>query len=47
MANGQNESIREETGDVDSHEFVFYPKGNENPLKCPEEGEQGDKNYLR
>lgn len=25
-----------------SNEFVFYPKGNENPLKCPEEGEQGD-----
>lgn len=45
-ANRQSESVIEETGVGDSSEFVFYPKGNENPLKCPEEGEQGDRSSL-
>lgn len=39
IANGQSESIRGKTRDVNSQESVFYPKRNENPLKCPEEGE--------
>lgn len=41
---GQSENIvREKTRNVDrgfdSYEFGSYPKGNENPLKCSEEGE--------
>lgn len=44
IPNGQSKSIiREETTHVDrgygNNEFPFYPKRNENPLNCPEEGE--------
>lgn len=48
---GQSENIkREKTRNVDrgfdSYEFGLYPKGNENPFKCSEEGEWRDQSYL-